>query len=90
MKIKLIKYAKDYLEIEMNNLTIAELLRNMLWEDKATELAAWQREHPTKKPILVLKTKGKDSKKVLKDTIAKIDKMNNELLKEFKKAMRGK
>ncbi|MCL6500968.1 MAG: hypothetical protein K6T16_02975, partial [Candidatus Pacearchaeota archaeon] len=68
------------------NQTIAELLRSMLWHDKATELAAWKREHPTKNPVLVLKTSGKDSKKVLLDTIEEIQKINATLLKEFKKA----
>ena len=90
MNIKLIKYKKNELEFELDNLTIAELLRNMLWEDKATELAAWHRKHPTKNPILILKTSGKDSKKVLLDTLSKIEKINNELVKEFKKSVKGK
>lgn len=83
--IKVIKQDKDELHIELSNLTIAELLRSYLWQDPATELAAWQREHPSKNPILVLKTKGKSSKKVLQDTITKIEKLNDKLISEFKK-----
>jgi len=86
MEIKILKYTKNELEIELNNLTIAELIRDMLWEDKATKLAAWKREHPTKNPILILKTSGKDPKKVMFDTVAKIQKINSDLTKEFKKA----
>lgn len=86
MEAKLVKYTKDTIEIEINNLTIAELLRVMLWKDKATEIAAWHRDHPTKNPKLILKTKGKDPKKVLLDTIKKIQKIDSELIKEFKKA----
>ena len=86
MEIKIIKKEKNELEIEIDSLTIAELLRNELWNDKATELAAWKREHPTKRPHLVLKTKGKDAKKVLIDTTERIIKINSDILKEFKKA----
>jgi DNA-directed RNA polymerase subunit L len=83
--IKLIKKEKDELQLEIDNLTIAELLRNYLWQDSATVLAAWQRAHPSKNPVLVLKTKGKNPKKVLQDTIDKIQKINSKLISEFKK-----
>lgn len=85
MEIKVIKAKKDELEIELNNLTVAELLRNMLWQDKATEFAAWKREHPTKNPRVVLKTKGKTAKKVMLDTLASIEKITAQLSKETKK-----
>jgi DNA-directed RNA polymerase subunit L len=83
--IKVIKKEKDELHLEIANLTIAELLRNYLWQDSATVLAAWKREHPSKNPVLVLKTKGKNPKKVLEDTITKIRKINAKLISEFKK-----
>ncbi len=83
--IKVIKKGKDELQIEIDNLTIAELLRTYLWQDPATTLAAWQREHPSKNPILMLKTKGKSPKKVLLDTIKKIQNINVKLISEFKK-----
>ena len=85
MEIKVIKAGKNELEIELNSLTLAELLRNMLWQDSATEFAAWKREHPTKNPHLVLRTKGKGAKKVLLDTLASIQKTTAQLTKEFKK-----
>ncbi|MCX8193855.1 MAG: hypothetical protein N3G19_00610 [Candidatus Pacearchaeota archaeon] len=90
MEVKIIKKDKNYVEIELDNLTIAELLRDMLWQDKATELAAWKREHPSKNPHLILKTQGKESTKVLLETIEKIQKLNKEMLTEFKKAMKAK
>ncbi|MCS7134669.1 MAG: hypothetical protein NZ889_02315 [Candidatus Pacearchaeota archaeon] len=85
MEAKIIKEDKNLLEIEMNNLTIAEFLRNELWQDKATELAVWKRSHPSKNPVLVLRTKGKTARKVLQETIEKLIERNNALLKEFKK-----
>ena len=83
--IKVIKKGKDELQIEIDNLTIAELLRTYLWKDPATTLAAWQRGHPSKNPVLMLKTKGKSPKKVLLDTIKKIQNINVKLISEFKK-----
>jgi DNA-directed RNA polymerase subunit L len=88
MEIKIIKDEKELLEIEINNLTIAEFLRNELWQDKATEMAVWKRSHPTKNPILVLRTKGKKARTVLLDVISKIRDKNSELLSEFKKAFK--
>ncbi len=90
MDIKIIKKEKNYIEIELNDLTVAELLRDTLWQDKATELAAWKREHPSKNPHLILRTQGKEAKKVLLDTIERVQKLNTEMLSEFKKAMKGK
>lgn len=88
MQIEIIKQEKNEIEVEIDNLTIAELLRNELWDDPNVELAAWRRENPSKNPILVLKTKGKDAKKVLLDTIKEIRGKNNEILKEFKKSFK--
>lgn len=85
MEIKVLKQDKNLLEIELDNLTIAEFLRNELWQDKATELAVWKRDHPSKNPVLVLRTNGKSAKKVLQDTIKRLQDQNNDLLKEFKK-----
>lgn len=83
--IKLISKEKDELHLEIDNLTVAELLRNYLWEDSATVLSAWKREHPSKNPVLVLKTKGKSPQKVLEETIVRIHKLNDKLISEFKK-----
>ncbi|MFH1823217.1 MAG: RpoL/Rpb11 RNA polymerase subunit family protein [archaeon] len=88
MELKIITNEKNKLEIEMDNLTMAELLRNELWNDKATELAAWRRDHPSKDPILVLQTKGKSPQKVLSDTIDRIQKLNKDIISSFKKVFK--
>jgi DNA-directed RNA polymerase subunit L len=88
MKIKIIKQEKNELEIELDNLTVAEVLRNELWEDSSVEVSAWKRENPSKDPILVIKTKGKDAKKVLLDAIGRVQDQNSEVLKEFKKVFK--
>ncbi len=88
MKIKVITKKPDEIEVEIDDLTIAELLRNYLWEDKRVQKAAWKKEHPTKNPILMVKTKSKSAKKVLLDCISKVEKLNENFLKEFKKAVK--
>ncbi|UCD20666.1 MAG: hypothetical protein JSW08_02735 [archaeon] len=88
MEVNVIKSGKNMLEIELDNLTIAEFLRNELWDDNATELAVWKRKHPSENPILVLKTKGKGAKKVLLDTIERLHKKNTQILSEFKKVIK--
>jgi len=85
MNVKVIKDEKEELQIEIDNLTIAELLRSYLWQDESVILAVWKRDHPTKKPILVIKTKGKSAKKALQDTIDRIESLNAKLISEFKK-----
>lgn len=85
---KVLERNKNQLKIEIENLTLAELLRKFLWEDKSVEIAAWHREHPTKNPILIVQTKGKTPKKALLDCIARIEKLNTTLLREFRKAVK--
>ncbi len=84
MEVKLLKEEKDYLEIELDNLTTAEIVRKYLWKNKNTLIAGWKREHPTKPIVITLKTKG-DAKKVLKETIEKLRDDIDEIKKAVKK-----
>ena len=85
MKINFLLIEKEKIEVEIENLTIAELLRDMLWEQEGVILAAWKRDHPSKNPIVVLETKGKDAKKVLISTIEQIQELNSEMISQIKK-----
>lgn len=85
MKINFLLCEKEKIEVEIDNLTIAELLRDMLWEQEGVSLAAWKRDHPSKNPTLVLETKGKDAKKILLSTIEKIQELNSEMISQIKK-----
>lgn len=82
MEIKILKDEKDHLEVEIGNLTIAELLRVYLNEEGA-DLAVWKRDHPSENPILVID--NKDAKKILKKAIETVEKEIENFLKEFKK-----
>ena len=86
MNIKIIQDEKDELKVEVENLTIVEILRVYLNQDSSVSFAAWKRDHPSKNPVLQIKTKGKTAKKALQDAIAAVDKDTNKFLNEFKKA----
>jgi DNA-directed RNA polymerase subunit L len=83
-----IKNEKNELRVEIDNLTIAELLRKYLNEDSNVTFAAWRREHPTKNPVLTIKTEGKTAKKALLDVIERVKKLNLEVVSEFKKVVK--
>ena len=85
MQVKVIKKEKEELEIELDSLTLAELLRRYLWEDPATKLVVWRREHPSKNPILYVKTKGKTAKKAIDDGVKAVIKDLDKVAGDFKK-----
>ena len=88
MIIKVLKNEKNHAEIEIANLTIAELIRKFLWEDDSVKFAAWKKDHPTKNPVLIVKTEGKTAKKAIQDCIERIDKLSDKILDNFKKSIK--
>ncbi|HUS51807.1 MAG TPA: RpoL/Rpb11 RNA polymerase subunit family protein [Candidatus Paceibacterota bacterium] len=85
MEINVLKNSKEEIELEIENLTIAELLRVYLNKDSSVSFAAWKRKHPTEKPVLLVKTKGKTAKKAIIDAISVITKNLDKLEGDFKK-----
>lgn len=85
MEINILKSSKDEIELELESLTIAEILRVYLNKDTNVTFTAWRREHPTKKPVLLVKTKGKTAKKAIDDAVSLIIKELDKLETEFKK-----
>ena len=83
--VKVAKDEKNEIEIELNSLTIAEILRVYLNKDDSVEFAAWRREHPTKPIILRVETKGKSPRKAIEDAVEKIQKESDKLASEVKK-----
>jgi len=86
MDINIIKDEKDNLVLEIDNQTIAELLRVYLNEDSSVELAAWRRVHPNDPVVFEIRTSGKSAKKALEDAIKAVEKDTSKVLDEFKKA----
>ena len=85
MLIKYVKDEKNEADIEFDNLTIAEILRAYLAEDENVSFVAWKREHPTKNPLLKVKTSGKTARKAISDAVSRIRKDTDKLLEEVKK-----
>ncbi len=85
MEMKILKDSKEELEVEIGSLTMAEILRVYLNKDSSVTFAAWKREHPTKKPILAVRTKGKTPKKAINDAISSITKDLDNIEADFKK-----
>lgn len=85
MEINVLKSSKDEIELELDNVTIAEILRVYLNKDSSVTFAAWKREHPTKKPSLIIKTKGKTAKKAVEEAVSEIEKDLEKLGSDFKK-----
>jgi DNA-directed RNA polymerase subunit L len=86
MKLKILKEEKNDLEIELDNQTVAEILRVYLNLESDIEIAAWKKEHYSRPLILKLKTKTKNAKKVLLDAITRLEKDLSKYKDEFKKA----
>jgi DNA-directed RNA polymerase subunit L len=88
MEVNVVKDEKDDLIVELDNQTVAEILRVYLNKDDSVSLAAWKREHPEKPVIFEIKTKGKSAKKALEDAAAHVQKETEKYLDEFKKAVK--
>ncbi|MBS3070928.1 hypothetical protein J4407_01345 [Candidatus Pacearchaeota archaeon] len=85
MEVNVLKSSKEEIELELGNITVAEILRVYLNKDDSVEFVAWRREHPTKKPVLVVKTKGKAAKKAVNDAIQDIVKELDKIESDFKR-----
>jgi DNA-directed RNA polymerase subunit L len=88
MEVKIIKDEKENLIIELDNQTVAEILRVYLNQEDAVEMAAWKREHHDKPVILEIRSKGKSARKILEDAASAIEKDSGKYLEEFKKAIK--
>lgn len=86
MLIKYLKDEKNEAEIELDNGTIAEILRAYLSQDDSVEFVAWKREHPYKNIILKIKTSNKTVKKAIADASSRIEKEISKIASDLKKA----
>lgn len=85
MELKVLKSEKDEMEVEIADLTLAEILRVYLNKDSDVSFAAWRRKHPTEAPVLKVKTKGKTASKAIKDAVSAVTKDLDKTLKDFEK-----
>lgn len=83
MEIDILKNSKNELELQVGNLTIAELLRVYLNKDSDVTFSAWKRNHPSEKPVVKVETKEKVAKKAVNQAISSIIKDLESVEKAF-------
>ena len=82
MEIKILKQDKNSIDVEIDNLTIVELIRNYA-NKQGAKLAAWKREHPSKNPVLHIESDN--PKSLLKKAIVAAEKDIDKAVDDFKK-----
>ena len=88
MEIEVLNEEKDRLELKFSETDhgLLNMIKEALWKQSGVELASFKLEHPEiSKPVFVLKTKGKEAKKVWNSAIDSIEEDLEKLDKELKK-----
>ena len=88
MEINILEDKKKRLVFEINgeDHTLCNALREELWNDKSVTVSAYNISHPLIGiPKFIIETNGKDPKKALKDAISRLKKKNTELKKQVEK-----
>ena len=73
MNIEVVKSEKNSIELRIDNLTMAEIIRAYAYAQGAS-FAVWRREHPSKPLIFKLESSDKTAKKVISDSVSAIKK----------------
>ena len=73
MEVEIVKNDKDDMEIKVDDLTVAEVLRTYL-NRAGIQFAAWKKEHPSKPVIFKIQSSSGTVKKAISDAIAAVSK----------------
>ena len=73
MNVEIINEENNLIELRVDSLTVAELLRVYLNEN-GIKFAAWRRDHLTKPVIFRIESSGKSVKKSIVEAISSINK----------------
>ncbi len=82
MEVKILKDEKTEMDLELDSVTVAEVLRVYL-NDNGAKIAVWKQDHPTQNPVLHIE--AENPKKILKDSITKLQKEIDAAVSDFKK-----
>ena len=83
MEVKILNQDKNSIDVEVDNLTVVELLRVYLNKQSGVKFAAWKREHPLKNPVLHVE--GDNPKKFIQSAIKATEREIDAVMSEFKK-----
>jgi len=82
MKVKIIEKSDDKIKVEIDDLTLVNLLNENVWHQKG--ISAYSREHPyLSKPVLMVR--GKNPEKMILDAAEEIIKDCKELQNQLKR-----
>lgn len=84
MNIEILKGEKNSVELRIDNLTVAEVLRAYL-NKNGIEFAVWRREHPSKPILFKIETSGQTVKKAVSEAVEAIKKDCDKMLATVKK-----
>lgn len=84
MELEVIKSEKEELEVKIDNITVAEILRVYL-NEQGVKFAVWRKEHPTKPAIFKIQTSGKTTKNAISEAVSAIKKDASKLSAILKK-----
>ncbi len=88
MEIEVLKEEKHELQVQFSEIDhgFLNLLKEAIWQQSGVEMASFRLEHPeVSKPLFVLKTKGKEAKKVWNSALESVSEQLEKLNKELKK-----
>ncbi len=67
MNIEIVKEDKNEIELKIDNVTVAEIVRVYL-NEQGVEFAAWRREHPSRPVLMKIKNSG-NIRKIVGDAV---------------------
>ncbi len=73
MEVEIINQSKDLMELKVDNVTVAEVIRVYL-NEQGVKFAAWRRKHPTEPVIFRIESDKVTAKKAISDAISAINK----------------
>ena len=73
MNVEIISQESGLIELRVDNLTVAEILRVYL-NNNGIKFAAWRRDHLTKPVIFRIESSGKTVKKAISEAVSSINK----------------
>ncbi len=84
MNVEVVSQEKNDADINLDSVTIAEVMRVYLTQNGA-DFAVWRREHPSKPVLLKVSSSGKTVAKAVSDSVAAIKKDCAKVLSVVKK-----
>jgi len=84
MNVEIVKQGKDVVELKVDSITVAEILRVYL-NGQGIKFAAWRTEHPSKPVVFKIESSGKTVKKAVSEAVSAIKKDCDGIVKGLKK-----